>query len=121
VTDVRSLENVVTIVVVIFGLVGMCVCLTVGIASGVVMYGRRQAVAKAVDSVVGAQPPAPGIGPLPPAVQNQSLSSALDSVSKIASALKDLDRVAQMFTLALGFLAVAAVAAGVDAIAGALD
>jgi hypothetical protein len=32
----------------------------------------------------------------------------------------DLDRVAQMFTLALGFLSVAAVAAGVDAIAGAV-
>jgi hypothetical protein len=85
------------------------------------MYGRRHAVAKAVDNAVSVQSQAPTDSPLPPAVQNQSLSSTLDSVSKIASALKDLDRVAQMFTLALGFLAVAAVAAGVDAIARALD
>lgn len=62
------------------------------------------------------------------AIENAALASAadtkgfaalpptLESVASIAKALKDLDRVAQLLTVALGFFAIAGVAAGLESI-----
>jgi hypothetical protein len=46
-----------------------------------------------------------------------SLTPVFDGVSKLATALKDLDRPLRYFVLGLGFFAVAAVAAGADSVA----
>jgi hypothetical protein len=89
------------------------ICMAVGIWSAVSVLPRQRDVLAAVTP----SKPQSDEG-LPAPITNQSLSAAVESVAKLASALKDIDRVAQMFTLALGFLSVAAVAAGVDAIAG---
>lgn len=91
------------------------ICLAVGIWSAVSVLPKQREVLAAVAPL---KPQSDEKVPAP--ITNQSLSNTVDSVAKLASALKDLDRVAQMFTLALGFLSVAAVAAGVDAIAGAV-
>lgn len=96
-------------------IVAAAICLAVGIWSAIQVLPKQRAVLQAVT------PPELGnknevAGP----VTNQSISTAVDSLAKLAGALKDLDRIAQMFTLALGFLSIAAVSAGVDAIAGAV-
>lgn len=90
------------------------ICLAVGIWSAVAVLPKRRDVLAAIT------PPEQSDDKVPPPIADQSLSTTVDSVAKLASALKDLDRVAQMFILALGFLSVAAVAAGVDTIAGAV-
>lgn len=48
------------------------------------------------------------------------LSTTLDSVGKLAAALKDLDRVAQLLSVSIGFFGVAAVAAGLESVANAI-
>jgi hypothetical protein len=105
-----------TTTVVVAAVVAAAVCLALGVWSAVQVLPKQKAVLAAMT------PPevqAPGSPPGP--IANQSASSAaIDSVAKLAAALKDLDRVAQMTTLALGFLAVGAVAAGVDAISSAV-
>ncbi|HEX8863211.1 MAG TPA: hypothetical protein VGC06_29790 [Actinomycetes bacterium] len=90
-------------------------CLATGILSAVQTRPKRREV---INALRPPRPPADDGVPGP--ITNQSLSTTMESVAKLASALKDLDRVAQMFTLALGFLAVAAAAAGVDAVANAV-
>jgi hypothetical protein len=104
-----------TSAVIWFGIVAAGICLAMGIWSAVSVLPKRREVLAAVTSAKLQTD-----DKVPAAITNQSLSSTVDSVAKLAGALKDLDRVAQMFTLALGFLSVAAVAAGVDAIAGAV-
>lgn len=96
-------------------IVAATICLAVGIWSAMSVLPKRREV---LDAVVPLKSQSDKEVPAP--ITNQSLSTAVDSVAKLAGALKDLDRVAQMFTLALGFLSVAAVAAGADAIAGAI-
>jgi hypothetical protein len=53
-------------------------------------------------------------------VEQGALSDALDSVSGLASALKGLDAGTRVLVLAVAFLSVAAVAAGVDSLAVAI-
>lgn len=94
------------------GIVAAAVCMMMGIWSAVQLRPKRREL---VASITPPMSPSPEEPPGP--ITNHSLSTAMDGVAKVASALKDLDRVAQMFTLALGFLAVAAVAAGVEVVA----
>jgi hypothetical protein len=101
--------------VIVAAVVAAAVCLAIGVWSAIQVQPKRRAL---LDAATLPSPPKPGEPPGP--LTNQSVSSTMDSVAKLAAALKDLDRVAQMFTLALGFLAVGAVAAGVDAISGAI-
>lgn len=102
-------------VVVIAAVVAAAVCLTLAVWSAVQVLPKQKKVLDAL-----AVPEKPKAGAVPPAVRDQSIATGIDSVAKLAAALKDLDRVAQMITLALGFLTVAAVAAGVDAISTAI-
>ena len=52
--------------------------------------------------------------------QGGSVTAVIDGVSKLATALKDLKASAQLFVLSIAFLGIAAVAAGLDAVAGAI-
>ena len=49
-----------------------------------------------------------------------AVTDAIDSVAKLATAIKDLRASSQLFVLSIAFLAVAAVAAGTDAVASAV-
>jgi hypothetical protein len=96
-------------------IVAAAICLAVGIWSAIYVLPKQRDVLQAVTP-----PELQNKNGVPGPVTNQSISTTVDSVAKLAGALKDLDRVAQMFTLALGFLSVSAVSAGVDAIARAV-
>ncbi|MEU5884497.1 hypothetical protein [Spirillospora sp. NPDC047279] len=98
--------------VAVFSLVAAAVCLVVGAFSAFGVRDKRREVIAAIR--------VPSIGDDASAgMADRSLAATFDSVARLAAALKDLDRVAQMFTLALGFTAVAALAVGIDAIARA--
>ena len=75
------------------------ICLAVGIWSAVSVLPKQREVLAAVAPL---KPQSDEKVPAP--ITNQSLSTTVDSVAKLASALKDLDRVAQMFTLALALI-----------------
>jgi hypothetical protein len=108
-------ESLVAAVVAWSGLAGSLVCLGLGAWSAWQTLPKRRELLSALS------PPKPvPPGDLPGPVTNQSLSTTVDSVAKLAVALKDLDRVAQLLTLSLGFLAVSAVAAGVADLARAV-
>lgn len=59
-------------------------------------------------------------GPNDTLTEQGAVTGAVDSVAKLATALKDLKPSAQLFVLSVAFLAIAAVAAGLDAVAGAV-
>lgn len=52
--------------------------------------------------------------------QAGALSTGLEAVAKLAAALKDLDRVAQLLTVSLGFFSIAGVVAGLEQVATAI-
>lgn len=52
--------------------------------------------------------------------QAGAISTSLEAVATLAASLKDLDRVAQLLTVSLGFFAIAAVAAGLEGVAKAV-
>jgi hypothetical protein len=52
--------------------------------------------------------------------QSGAVSTTIDSVSKLATAMKDLDRVGQLLAVSMGFFGVAAVAAGLESVANAI-
>jgi hypothetical protein len=61
-----------------------------------------------------------GKGPDGTLSEQGAVSGAVDAVSKLATAIKDLKASAQLFVLSIAFLSIAAVAAGLDAVAGAV-
>lgn len=59
-------------------------------------------------------------GPNGTLTEHGAVTGAIDSVTKLATALKDLKPSGQLFVLSMAFLAIAAVAAGLDAVAGGI-
>jgi hypothetical protein len=75
----------------------------------------RDALKTAAEQAKGASQDAGKFGE-----QAGALSTGLGAVADLAKALKDLDRVGQLLVLALGFLAVGGVVAGLEEVATAI-
>jgi hypothetical protein len=93
------------------------ICLVVGLAMLVADYYLKYRTATKAKEAVDAAQPRIADGQLQ---EQGAVSGALDSVAKLAAALKDLDTGARVLVLSVAFFAVAAVAAGADAVAGAI-
>jgi hypothetical protein len=92
-------------------------CLVAGLIMTVVGFIHRYRLAEKAVTTIGSKESKDQEGGL---VEQGALSDALDSVSSLASALKGLDEGTRVLVLAVAFLSVAAVAAGVDSVAVAV-
>lgn len=97
--------------------VAASLCLVAGLIMTVVGYIHRSRLAERAVTAIDSQQAKDQEGGL---VEQGALSDALDSVSSLASALKGLDAGTRVLVLAVAFLAVAAVTAGVDSVAVAI-
>jgi len=93
------------------------VCIIIGIVYAFIEFGTertaRTAAQRGADSAKDKV--ARGFG------EQADLAPSFEALSKLATALKDLDKSGRFFVLALGFFAVAGVSSGVGAVADAVS
>lgn len=95
-------------------------CLLVALLLGIATSDDRKATKEAAQTVAEKTKEAAGDQEGKFQEQAGSLSTTLDSVAALATALKDLDRVAQLLSVALGFFGIAGVVAGLEQVAQSL-
>jgi hypothetical protein len=103
---------------IVLGVVSIAAGIAIGVFEFLAERNVKLAAAKAAEDV---QTVAPSGAKAGDSAAQGAIASAVKSVAELATALKDLERSSRLLVIGVAFFAIAAVAAGADAIAEDAD
>jgi hypothetical protein len=104
-----------------FSLVAGSICLAVGLVVAIVETLRHREVSKEAKDAVQAAVATAKEGKAETLAAQGAIGDTMESLAKLATALKDLDVGTRILVLGVALYAIAGIAAGLDSVAAAVD